>query len=849
MIKNFGKKNLRLVMVLMLVMTVLPAAQLQAQDGLTDEQRILVDRALAAFAVVDGATSYELSGEEQWNQEWTGTLNGQAVAASNASATSTAQYSFVQAESGPNISQVMTLNYSNESPLNAANNIQYAQNTEIRLVDGTVYVTAAYDQDNPDLPALPGRWIKVGKATLTAWPGLASGTGLEMFLDDQPDTLSSLALNMPFDDIRAAIEAYATNVTSEAITLDDGSAAEAITITFNADGWRAIVPDIMTEGTISAAVSAAVTEDPFKVSLILDELDQLVGIGIETSFTVNDLDVGGLENVPDGMLLTITSHEVDQYTVAVKSLEAVAAPDLKAPEELVEVPAVVEQPWWNDRVFYEIFVRSFYDWGGDGIGDLQGVIQKLDYLNDGDPNTTDDLGITGIWLMPIMQSPSYHGYDVTDYYTVEEDYGTNEDFKLLVEEAHKRGIVVIVDLVLNHTSSQHPWFLASRDGDAEYADWYIWSDTDPAQLGPWGQDVWYEAAGRYYFALFWEGMPDLDYRNPAVNEQMNDVIRFWLEDMGVDGFRLDAIKHLIEDGNVMANSESTLTWLEGFYDYVESLDPDAFTVGEVMGDASQILVQYTGNRVDTTFEFNFASAVIDSVNRGNSLTIVRNMGTILNLYPPGQYSIFLTNHDQNRIMSQFFGDLVKGKLAASILLTSPGVPFIYYGEEVGMEGQKPDEQIRTPMQWDVWYQQGGFTDGKPWEAFNPAYQVNNVALMNEDPDSLLNHYRALIHVRNAHPALRTGAMMILESGDPGVYAFLRFTEEEAILVVINLTTETISGNTLNLDASPLSGQITPTLLLGEGEVAAPTLNEQGGLTDYVPFESLPPQSTFIVQLQ
>ncbi|HEX3053218.1 MAG TPA: alpha-amylase family glycosyl hydrolase [Aggregatilineaceae bacterium] len=849
MIQSFGKKNLIVVMVFELVMVTLPAAQLQAQGGLTDEGQALVDQALNALAAIDGASSYELNGEEEWNQEWTGTLNGQAVAGSKAYATSTAQYSFVQTESGPNISQVIVLNYSNEDPINAANAIQYVQNSEVRLVDGTVYVNSAYDEENPDLPALPGRWIKVGKATLTAWPGLATGAGLQMFLDDQPDTLLSLTFNMPIDAIQTAVEAYATDVTSAANTLDDGSTAEAITITFSAEGWLAIMPDFTTEGAISAAVSAAVTEDPFKVTLTLDESGQLVGIGLETSFTVNDLDVGGLENAPDGMLLTITSREVSQYTVVEKPVETVAAPDLKAPEELVEVPEVVEQPWWNDRVFYEIFVRSFYDWGGDGIGDLQGVIQKLDYLNDGDPNTTDDLGITGIWLMPIMQSPSYHGYDVTDYYTVEEDYGTNEDFKQLVEEAHKRGIAVIVDLVLNHTSSQHPWFLASRDGDPDYADWYIWSETDPAQIGPWGQDVWYPAGGRYYFALFWEGMPDLNYRTPAVNEQMDDVIRFWLEDMGADGFRLDAIKHLIEDGNVMANSESTLAWLEGFHSYVDALEPDAFTVGEVMGDASQILVQYTGNRVDTTFEFNFASAVIDSVNRGNSLTIVRNMGTILNLYPPGQYSIFLTNHDQNRIMSQFFGDLVKGKLAASILLTSPGVPFIYYGEEIGMTGTKPDEQIRTPMQWDVWYQQGGFTDGKPWEAFNPAYQVNNVALMNEDPDSLLNHYRALIHVRNDHPALRTGAMMILESGDPGVYAFLRFTEDEVILVVINLSTETISGNTLNLDASPLSGPITPTLLLGEGEVAAPTLNEQGGLTDYVPFESLPPQSTFIVQLQ
>ena len=152
---------------------------------------------------------------------------------------------------------------------------------------------------------------------------------------------------------------------------------------------------------------------------------------------------------------------------------AAALPAFAAPAPVGDLP------WWNDRVFYEVFVRSFYDSDGDGIGDLRGLIEKLDYLNDGDPATTDDLGVTGLWLMPIAQSPSYHGYDVTDYYTIEEDYGTNQDFLDLMDAAHARGMVVIVDLVLNHTSSEHPWFVASRAGDPEYADWYIWSDDPP----------------------------------------------------------------------------------------------------------------------------------------------------------------------------------------------------------------------------------------------------------------------------------------------------------------------------------------------------------------------------------
>jgi glycosidase len=161
-------------------------------------------------------------------------------------------------------------------------------------------------------------------------------------------------------------------------------------------------------------------------------------------------------------------------------------------------------PWWNDRVFYQIFVRSFYDSDGDGIGDLRGITEKLDYLNDGDPDTQNDLGVTGIWLMPVAESPSYHGYDVADYKQIEADYGTAADFVELVEEAHARGIVVIVDLVINHTSNQHRWFLSALNPDSDYADWYHWQAAPSDEVGPWGQTLWHRAGGRYYYGLFWE---------------------------------------------------------------------------------------------------------------------------------------------------------------------------------------------------------------------------------------------------------------------------------------------------------------------------------------------------------
>ncbi|MBZ0290798.1 MAG: alpha-amylase, partial [Anaerolineae bacterium] len=195
-------------------------------------------------------------------------------------------------------------------------------------------------------------------------------------------------------------------------------------------------------------------------------------------------------------------------------------------------------PWWNDRVFYEVFVRAYADSDSDGNGDLQGLINKLDYLNDGDPATTTDLGVTGLWLMPIMQSPSYHGYDITDYEQIEADYGTNDDFKLLVEEAHVRGIAVIIDMVLNHTARDHAWFQDALTPGSEHDSWYIWSDTLPRYSGPWGQTVWNIGRDRFYYAIFQGGMPDLNYLNPDVTQAMYGVADFWLNDMGVDGFRL-----------------------------------------------------------------------------------------------------------------------------------------------------------------------------------------------------------------------------------------------------------------------------------------------------------------------
>ncbi|NDJ54981.1 MAG: alpha-amylase [Chloroflexi bacterium] len=508
-----------------------------------------------------------------------------------------------------------------------------------------------------------------------------------------------------------------------------------------------------------------------------------------------------------------------------------------------------DMPWWNDRVFYEIFVRSFNDSDGDGIGDLQGVIERLDYLNDGDPTTTTDLGITGIWLMPVAQSPSYHGYDVTDYRSIEEDYGTNEDFRQLMEEAHQRGIVVIVDLVLNHTSTEHPWFSDARTG-GEFEDWYVWSEEHPGYGGPWGEPAWHSAGGRFYYGVFWSGMPDLNFENDAVTQEMIDVSRFWLEDLGADGFRLDAIKHMIEDGQRQENTDATKAWLASYNAAIDEISADAFTVGEVWTSTDEIL-EYVGSAVDIAFEFDLAEAMLAAAGNGERGPIAIGHGVVTASYPAGQYATFLTNHDQDRVLSQLGEDVEANKLAATLLLTSPGVPFIYYGEEIGMLGEKPDERIRTPMHWDDTARTAGFTEGNNvWERLAPKHETYNVADQTGDPDSLLSHYRNLIHLRNSHAALRIGDFVKVRSDTSEVYAFMRTYEDSSFLILLNMSDQDVSDFNLTLEAPVFEDTPEATLVYGpislEGGVTAPAIGN-GIFSGYNPIGSLPPQSSWIIE--
>lgn len=450
--------------------------------------------------------------------------------------------------------------------------------------------------------------------------------------------------------------------------------------------------------------------------------------------------------------------------------------------------ANANRAWWRDGVCYEVFVRSFYDSDGDGIGDLRGLTSRLDYINDGKANSTSSLGANCIWLMPIDKSMSYHGYDVVDYYHVDPRYGTDDDFRSLVAEAHKRGIHVIVDFVPNHTGSQNPWFQSAlRDPNSPYRDWYRWSKTLPTQKGPWGQQAWHKSPVRdeYYYGVFWHEMPDLNYDNPSVRAEMQKVVTYWLKEMHADGFRFDAIPYLVEDGDVLQHARGTHDVLRQLGNAIRAESPGSFTVGEMTDESPGVMETYYPDQLDSYFAFGVARATLQAAATGDASGFSKAVAEANARFPAGRWSPFLTNHDQPRVMT-VLGDEAKARVAASAMLMLPGMPFVYYGEEIGMVGAKPDEIIRTPMQWSS-AANGGFTNGKPWEGLQPDWMAKNVAGQNKDSGSLLNHYRRLIRLRNAHSALNSGALSIVGTSDASasIVAWLRASTDETVFVVVN----------------------------------------------------------------
>jgi alpha-glucosidase len=491
--------------------------------------------------------------------------------------------------------------------------------------------------------------------------------------------------------------------------------------------------------------------------------------------------------------------------------------------------------WWREAVFYEIYVRSFQDSDGDGVGDLPGIIQRLDYLNDG---TANSLGVDALWLTPINPSPMFDfGYDVADYRAVDPLFGSLADLDRLISEAHRRSIRIILDLVPNHTSHLHPWFQASRRSRTDpQRDWYIWRDPTPAGDPPnnwvsvFGGPAWTLDAttGQYYLHSFLVEQPDLNYRNPEVVRAMEDVIQFWL-DRGVDGFRVDVIHKMIKERTLRDNPAPTpdeehpvhhYGGLKHVYDEDQAEVHDIIRawrcildhygertmVGEVYLFDPKRVALYYGNGHDglpLAFNFSFLWSPWDAA------AFRAQVDRIEAVLPPGaQPTYVLSSHDAPRHRTRFddpeWGE-ARARLAAMMLLTLRGTPFLYYGEEIGMRDVTiPAERVcdpvgkrfpavgrdpeRTPMQWSA-ARGAGFTSTKEtWLPLGPDCETVNVDRQAHDPSSLFSFYRCLMWYRKRSAALRRGSYRALE-GPVDTFIYLRESGDQRLLVALNFAGE------------------------------------------------------------
>lgn len=491
--------------------------------------------------------------------------------------------------------------------------------------------------------------------------------------------------------------------------------------------------------------------------------------------------------------------------------------------------------WWKDAVVYQIYPRSFYDSNGDGIGDLEGIIQKLDYLNDG---TKNSLGIDAIWLSPIYPSPMYDfGYDISDYNSIDSVFGDIPIFKRLLAEAHKRNIKIILDLVINHTSHLHPWFLDSRSSKtSSKRDWYIWKDgidgKEPNNfLAAFGGKAWTldEKTGQYYYHSFLDEQPDLNWRNPEVKEAIFNMIKYWL-DMDVDGFRLDVVNLFYKDSEWRDNPSRIFKGIRPYDRQVHIYDRDQpemhellkdlrklldsygdrMSVGEVMMDPPgkvSIPASYYGNNDELHMAFNFAF-LYSFWGAENFKKVIDEWQSALGLDNWPNYT--LSNHDFRRHISRYYAgknSIVRAKLTALMLLTLRGTPFIYYGEEIGMESERVSrnelrdpvgirywplhpgrDSERKPMAWDDSYS-GGFTKGKPWLPVYSKYERRNVNLLKSEESSIWNFYRNLIHLRKSSAVLKKGTIETFMSPDKNILYYKRSYEGVENYIFLNFSSE------------------------------------------------------------
>ena len=455
--------------------------------------------------------------------------------------------------------------------------------------------------------------------------------------------------------------------------------------------------------------------------------------------------------------------------------------------------SVKEGFWAETSTFYEIFVRSFYDSDGDGVGDFNGISKKVDYLK--------ELGINALWLMPITKSTTYHGYDTVDYLDVEPDYGTMEDFENMVKTLHENGIKVIIDFVVNHTSNAHPWFQeALSNPSSKYRNYYIFYDrfTDVPNIR------YDEATGQYYFGHFDVIMPDLDYTNQNVRNDIKTAAGFWL-DKGVDGFRLDASNLIDENPNV------THSWWKEFGEYVYGKNPDAFIVGENWSyDINETALFY--GEMNSSFDFLFARSVMDMANgsmldyvsqmkRDNALFKVRSENGVPSSFTT---STMLNNHDMDRIVTRL-DSVNKARLAANLLFTLPGTPFVYYGDELGQLGQSPDDNRREPFDWYASAEGPGMTVMTA-KFFNPVsrYTRPNDGISYEeqkdDSASIFNRYKNLIAIRNSYKEFyNPDAYNTLAMSSDGLYSYSVNGSGNYTILVVHNQSSSQKNFTLNVD--------------------------------------------------
>src|SRR5436190_9726759 len=485
--------------------------------------------------------------------------------------------------------------------------------------------------------------------------------------------------------------------------------------------------------------------------------------------------------------------------------------------------------WWQTSCFYEIYVRSFQDSNDDGVGDLNGVTNRLPYLQ--------DLGIDALWITPFYRSPQVDfGYDVSDHEDVDPLFGTLADFDRLLAEAHRRGIRVVIDIVLNHTSDRHCWFEESRASrGSRRRDWFVWRDgRDGGPPTNWesafGGPAWTldPRTGQWYYHCFYAEQPDLNWRNPEVEQRMLDVLGFWL-DRGVDGFRLDAVNTLFEDlalrdNPLLDKPRLTLTGVDSQHElytrglpelhdtlrrvraFVEHRQPDAILISEAYVGSAEQLTAFYGADDEMHLPFNFFLAQVPARDAAMREAVERVEAAGGGRWP----SLVLSNHDIDRACDRFAGDDdpdAVARLLAMLLLTLRGTPFIYYGEEIAMRTDPPrsiDEVrdpvgrrfwpsykgrdgVRRPMQWSS-APGAGFSQATPWLPLSCDSGARNVDAQNADANSILGFYRSLLRLRRVSPALAAGDYDGLDSG-PGILAYARTNRRERVLVVLNFTSE------------------------------------------------------------